>query len=380
MCMNKKIRAMRLLSRLFYVFPVMSNRVVLTSYNGRLYTCSPKYIAEALAQRGDYEVLYALRNGSTDQVKEGMRRISYKSLAHFYYLMTARFVVLNSSGFSLYLPYRESQVVIQTWHGGYSFKVIGNEIFTDKESIERRKLAGKTLTYFLSSSRAATVQHAKAMSVPVDKFLEIGLPRNDVLFRGHTEIRHMVCNLYGIDEASRIVLYAPTYRDTAVGQSIDDSGIPPINDATVVEALSQRFGSKYVFMYKAHHDMLPANMSPTAINASGHSDIQELMCAADVIISDYSSCIADFALQRKAGFLYTPDLDEYARTHPLSMDPGDWPYQTANSNEELVSNILGYDEECGAERIENFFDRIGCCEDGHATESLISVMNEAMGH
>ena len=129
-------------------------------------------------------------------------------------------------------------------------------------------------------------------------------------------------------------------------------------------------------MYKSHHDMLPTNIGVHCVNASNHSDIQDLMCAADVIISDYSSCMADFALQRKPGFLFTPDIEEYESVHPLSMDPTLWPYQIAHSNEELIRNISNYNDKVGLAKIEDFFTRIGNCDEGHAVDSLIKIMDK----
>ena len=361
----------------FKLFPLRRNRVILTAYNGRQYSCSPKYIAEGLLQTGRYEVYYALRDDSKDILPKDIHRVKYRSLKHFFLLMTSGFIIFNSGGISNQLKYRKKQTIINTWHGGYSFKVIGNEIFKDEASIKNRDEAGRILTYFLSGSDLATKQYTKAMSVPFEKFLTIGLPRNDILFQNHTEIRDKIYSKFGIDKTTKIVLYAPTYRDGPV-MSMLDYGLEPIDDQAVVDALEKRFGGKYVFMYKAHHDMVPTNIGVNCINASNYSDIQELMCAAEVIISDYSSCAADFALQRKIGFLFTPDIKEYESVHPYSMIPEKWPYQTANSNQELVQNILSYDEKRGMEKLEFFMSEIGNKDVGHAVESVIKVMDDRL--
>lgn len=369
------IYLLQLALRVFWVFPIKKNKVVLTAYNGRLFSCSPKYIAEGLIKTGKYEVIYALRNSSTDVVPCGIKRIKYRSIGHFYHLLTAKFVIFNSTGISGLLPYRKQQVVINTWHGGYSFKVIGNDIFTDEASRKKRAIAGNNLTYFLSGSKMATDQHSSAMSVAKEKFLNIGLPRNDVLFTDHEMIKDKVYKNFGLDHSAKIVLYAPTYRDGPV-KSITQYEIQEIDCEGVVRALNSRFGDGFVFMYKAHHDMIPTNLGEHCINASYYSDIQELMCASEVIITDYSSCMADFALQRKPGFLYTPDIKEYESVHPFSMNPQKWPYQVAASNEELISNINNYDVQEGLNVIEDFFSRIGNCDEGFATNMIISIMDK----
>lgn len=372
------ILILRIVLRVFYLFPIKKNKVVLQAYNGRLYTCSPKYIAEGLDQTNRYDVFYALREDSKDEPPNSIKRIKYRSLSHFYHLMTAGFVVFNSSGITGFLPYRKNQVIIQTWHGGYSFKVIGNDIFTDEKSKKDRKLSGSIITYFLSGSKLATDQHSPAMSVDKQKFLNIGLPRNDILFKDHSDIKRRVYNTFGLSDDTHLVLYAPTYRDGPV-KAMSDYDIEAIDDKAVVKALEDRFGGKYVFIYKAHHDMIPTNIGADCINASSYSDIQELMCAADVIITDYSSCMADFALQRKPGFLFTPDLKEYESVHPLSMEPDKWPYPISRSNAELQIIIRNYNEAEGMQKIESFFSTIGNCDNGCAVEKLIQVMDKHLG-
>lgn len=111
-------------------------------------------------------------------------------------------------------------------------------------------------------------------------------------------------------------------------------------------------------------------------NASAYSDIQELMCVAEVIVTYYSSCMADFALQHKVGFLFTPDVKEYEAVHPLCMRPEQWPDQIALNNIELINNIINYDADMGLTKMKDFFARIGNCDEGHAVESLIKVMDE----
>lgn len=369
------VNFLRLILKIFWIFPIQKKKVILTAYNGRLFSCSPKYIAEGLTATKRYEVMYALKTDSNDTLPDGIKRIKYRSLSHYYHLMTAKFVVFNSSGFAGFLPYRRKQVIVQTWHGGYSFKVIGNDIFSDEKSKRLRKLSGDNLTYFLSGSEMATEQHSSAMSVSKEKFLNIGLPRNDILFSDHAEIKKKVYKKFSLGNEKKIVLYAPTYRDGPV-KSMTDYGIEAIDDESIVNALNARFGGDFVFMYKAHHDMIPTNIGKNCINASDYSDIQELMCVAEIIITDYSSCMADFALQRKPGFLFTPDLKKYESVHPLSMFPELWPYSTAMNNDDLLNLISGYDENTGLTKIESFFSRIGNCEKGVALDSIVKIFDK----
>ena len=170
----------------------------------------------------------------------------------------------------------------------------------------------------------------------------------------------------------KIILYAPTYRDGPV-KSIAGYGFCPIDIHNVIDACNDRFGGAFVFMFKAHHDMLPENLDELCINASGYPDTQELLYAADILISDYSSIQWDFALQEKPGFLYSPDIDHFMSVHPFASDYHEWPYVTSMNNEDLISNIKGYDEDEGIRRIRDYFGKMGSYEDGHAVERTLSI-------
>jgi CDP-glycerol glycerophosphotransferase len=81
-------------------------------------------------------------------------------------------------------------------------------------------------------------------------------------------------------------------------------------------------------------------MPKYAVNASKYDEMQELLCMADVLITDYSSSQWDFALTGKPGFLFTPDLDYYQHEDRGFYTPiDDWPFPYAKTNEEL-SNLI----------------------------------------
>lgn len=368
-----KLRLFRLLMRLFWLFPVQDNQVVLTTFNGRLFSCSPKYLSLGLLALDKYKIYYALRKNSPVVLPAGMIRIDYHSLKHYYKLMTSKYIVVNSTGLAAILPYRKKQVLVNTWHGGGTFKVGGNQIFTTKEAIYRRKIFSKNTTFFLASSQQNTEKVSNCMEISIDKFINTGLPRNDIFFEKHPEIIERVRNHFTIDKSKGIILYAPTYRDGPV-KSIKDYGFEMLNVENVIEACKKRFDKDFVFMFKAHHDMTPNNISNSCINASDYPDIQELLYSADILITDYSSVQWDFSLQRKPGFLYSPDMKQYTSVHPFDSDYHEWPYETAFSNEELINMILNYDEQLGKTRIEKYLKQLNSYEKGQAVKKTIEIV------
>ena len=351
----------------------MDNSVVLTSYNGRLFSCNPKYLSIGLLNTGKFNVYFAIKKGRNVSLPDGIKRVDYRSLKHIYLLMVSKYIVVNSTGFTGLLPYRKRQVLINTWHGAGLFKTSGVEFFKKQEDLEKRKLFGDNTTYFLSSSEKYTDKQIASMLVPKERFLTCGLPRNDLFFEDHPEIIRRVKQHFEIPELTKIVLYAPTYRDGAVN-SLKNYGFKILDISRVIQACKQRFDCDFTFLFKAHHDMIPENIDNNCINASNYTDTQELLYAADVLITDYSSLQWDFALQRKPGFLYSPDIEQYMSVHPFASDYHDWPFETALNNDELVRMIEQYDEDAGHRRIENYFKKLGNYEDGSAVKQILKMV------
>ena len=98
--------------------------------------------------------------------------------------------------------------------------------------------------------------------------------------------------------------------------------------------------------------------------------MQELLAAADVLITDYSSCMWDFALTDKPGFLYFPDVRQFDRNKDFYTQPEEWPYEYAESTEALRQLILSYDPEKAEKRRNAFFEKVGNYEKGTACAQL----------
>ena len=117
-----------------------------------------------------------------------------------------------------------------------------------------------------------------------------------------------------------------------------------------------------------------------AIDATSYPDMQELLCAADILISDYSSTIWDFSLMKKPCFLYCPDLDYYMNYDRGTYTPIEtWPGILCRSNEELEQAILHFNEEEYIKKVEKHHRDLGSYETGHACEQVCRRIAEVCG-
>ena len=115
------------------------------------------------------------------------------------------------------------------------------------------------------------------------------------------------------------------------------------------------------------------------ISATAYPDIQELIVAADVGITDYSSWICDLVLTQKPGFIYAPDLKAYDSERGFYYPLEETPFPIAETNEELAERIRNFDPALYEQKRQEFLKARGCKEDGHATEKIVEIIKGQCG-
>lgn len=141
----------------------------------------------------------------------------------------------------------------------------------------------------------------------------------------------------------------------------------------ILKALSERFGQEFVVLERKHYAVKPA-VSEGVYPASEYPDMQELLAAADVLITDYSSSMWDFALTGKPGFLYTPDLGEYRQERDFYTPIEMWPYPYAENVDDLIRLIRNYEFREEKERRDSFFRLVNNYERGTACRQLKELL------
>ena len=112
------------------------------------------------------------------------------------------------------------------------------------------------------------------------------------------------------------------------------------------------------------------------INATAYADIQELMVASDVGITDYSSWLCDYVLTRRPAFIFATDYDKYNEEHGLYYPLEDSPFPVATDNDQFEKNVLFFDDEDYQRKIDAFLEWTGCVDDGHASERIVDKLVE----
>jgi CDP-glycerol glycerophosphotransferase len=289
----------------------LRDAVVFTSFHGRQFSDSPRSIHEELLRReAPLEHLWVVRDGMAE-VPATARVIRDASRQHYEALATARYVVTNDH-FPDWFVRRPEQVCLQTWHGA-PLKRLGFDVADRRNAMNRfTKWDQQVLNwqYVISPNRFSTPILQRAYAIQ-GEMLETGYPRDDVLARPDRDLLSAeVRRRLGIPEGKRTVLYAPTYRDHVV----DRRGRYRLDLHLDLDRLKRDVGEDTVILFRKHHyvaDSVPADPDGFVRDVSDYPDGTELLLAADVLVTDYSSMMFDFANTGRPMLFFTYDLDRY---------------------------------------------------------------------
>jgi CDP-glycerol glycerophosphotransferase len=348
----------------------LRDAVLFISFGGRQYSDNPRAIHEELARRGtDLEQLWLVRDGRC-RVPETATVVRSGSREHYEALATARFVVSNDH-FPHWFVRRPDQTCLQTWHGT-PLKRLGYDVppGTRPRKFERNwDQQMDNWQYVLSPNPFTTPILRRAYTIR-GELLETGYPRNDVLAgERRAAATAAVRERLGLPEHARVVLYAPTYRDG----TRDRSGRYRLDPALDVHRLRAALGKHDVLLFRKHHyviDPVPVTADGVVRDVSAYPDGTELMLAADVLVTDYSSMMFDFANTGRPMLFFTYDLDEYrdeVRGFYFDFETKA-PGPLLRTTEELAGALRELDAVSAAyaERYRAFAQEFCALDDGHA--------------
>ena len=342
--------------------PIQPNKVILWSDDFKTFGCSPKYIALYLAEQypGKYDIVWVLEREKTApaDLPAGIRIVRYFSMEYLREIATAKVIVCNHrTGDYHFFNKRKGQFYIQTWHSSLRLKKIEGDVPQLPDGyIEAAKRDSEKIDLLLSGCRFSTDIFRRAFWYD-GEILEKGTPRCDGFFGDNASVKEKVYAHFGIPEGKRLALYAPTFRDD---KSASLYGFQP-------EKLQESLGDDWRVGCRLHPNLNAEIPEGTAIPMSKYPDMQELLQACDLLITDYSSSMFDMAVAGKKCALYVPDLETYmANERGLYFDLMELPFPKAKDMDELcdaVKNFGGYDARCA-----EFLDKIGNFEQGNAAQ------------
>lgn len=360
------------------------------SFEG-MYNDNPKAISEKLHEAApNFPIYWAISNKCNEKLPNYIHVVKYGSIRCWYLAACSKVVVDNYIGMRsfaakagsiknkfqiLLCRKRKDQLCISTWHGT-PLKKIGFHVLPNHIQI---KMTNYTCTDYVVAGCEYTkncFNEAYKYCVPVRMY---GTPRNDILFNGNIDKFHLKKKL-GLPHDKKIVLFAPTFRDNVAMSGVFQ--MQSINFSELFNALKNRFGGEWIFVVRVHHEVMKQiNTDKLSLKygknriADGNigDDMAEYLICTDILITDYSGSMFDFALIGKPCFLFSPDLEHYKNIERgFYMNYGNLPFPVADNSNELVNNIINYDAEQYKNNVKEFIDHIENIEDGYASQRIVN--------
>ena len=343
---------------------IEENKILFSNFKGKGFGDSGKYIAQRLLteSKGEYDIVWAVSEDRYD-FPEGIRTVVYGTYDYYRELGTARVWIDNRHKSRLTYK-REGQYYIQTWHGGGPLKKIehdGNGI--SQSYLDLCDYDSGIIDLMISPTKFNSGLYRTAFNYG-GEILECGYPRNDLFFSDRDKTRSIVEDRLGIAADDVIVLYAPTFRDNSFGD------LEELDLGEIRSYIEKRYGRNATVMVRLHPDVADQSITGDVINATSYEDTQELLAAADILITDYSSIMWDFSLQKKPVFLYQPDNDGYDEERGYYLPFEEMPYFVAKSTQEMCRLIETFDQADYAASVERFLKEYGSFDRGNAAETI----------
>jgi len=357
---------------LFRIFPVQKNKIFIQNFNGKGYGDNPKYIIEEILRRElNYTLVWSVAPMLAKNFPRKVKTVPHKSIRAIYEEATAQFWIDNCRK-QLYVRKRDSQYYIQTWHGMINCKKVEKDAEEKLSAyyVKQAKYDSTLANLFISDSTFSSQLYRSAFWYN-GEILECGSPRGDILVN-HTlnqSLINKVKNHFQITGTTKIALYAPTFRDNS---NVD---IYDINYQLLLTSLQEQTKEPWVFLIRLHPNIADKSnllsYSESIINASNYNDMQELMLASDMLITDYSDCMYEFALMNKPVFLYANDHAQYSKERGFYFDLFSMPFPCAVTNSELADAILHFDSANYVQSLEAFFQKVGVIRNGDASKKVV---------
>lgn len=306
--------------------------ILFVSYGGKHYSDSPKSIFERIKSDErfiGYKCVWAFVEPDKFDIS-GASKIKIDTLKYFITALKARVWVTNVI-IERALKFRGKNTFYLCTSHGIPLKRI------KEEGVAFKRLYHCLYDVILAQSEYDKKIQQEEFDLPAEKVLLTGYPRNDKFCEDTKAVEEKVRDYYGIDKSKKIILYAPTYRDW-------NNGVETVN--IEVEKWRKELEQEFVLLFRAHPTVVVDSAygdDSFFINATSYEDLDELLIAADILVSDYSSMFFDYSILHRPMICWAYDYNRFSQCRDLQVNVVEELYGGEISEDELISIIKNGD-------------------------------------
>ena len=301
--------------------------------------------------------------------------ISFGTKEYWYYLARSKYFVNDVNFNQIERKKRSNQIEIQTMHGT-PLKTMGFDVLNEWSDATYNKLYKKfqSYDYLVVPSNWVGNYATHAFNI-IPKLLKTGYPRNDNFFKKHNieELNSIKIRLeLPLDKT--IVLYTPTYR-------IKNESVNLEQRFSDLDSLYRALGDNKILVIKNHnfdkYNIIPTNYNDRIFLMDPYEEISDLYMISDVLITDYSSVMFDYALLKKPMIFWAFDYEYYIKNRGINFDlrqeaPG--PFVQNQSELEKWINDFSKIPYVFSQNIKNFNLKFGQYDNGSASQQISDII------
>ena len=341
--------------------------VLINALGGKRFGDSPKVIYDYLRSHDEFKHLRIVWAFVGDPTKfdTGCENIKMDTWTYFKTALKAKYWI-SCVNIERGLNFKKKATrYLNTWHG-VPLKYIGNDC------PGRNDYDLSCIDYFCYSGPFEYDIYQRAFRVKPDNMLLCGLPRNDELYYVDVEKITFMRKKLNIPEGKKVLLYAPTWRESEDGGKTYNLA-PPVDFNRWEKELSD----KYVLLFRAHHfttQHMKIQFNEFIWDVSEYPAINDLMIVSDILISDYSATIFDYCLLERPIISFAYDYEEYKQSRGLYFDLSkELPSGIVKTEDAVIDSIKHMDYLAACERTK-FFKSKYMPVGGNATEICVKAL------
>ena len=357
------------LMKIWGSFIPVDEKLVVFSAHSRKYNDSPRTLYENMIKDPkykDYRFVWALEDPDHVQIPGPASKVKSDTLEYFKTTLKAKYWI-TCVNIERSLHYKKKSCrYLNTWHGT-PYKYIGNDVGN------RKDFDFSSVDFWCYASQYEKEIFMRAFNVREDALIPTGMPRNDDLYNVTNEEIICIKKRMGLPLDKKIILYAPTWRDST------DHGAtyaikPPINTKYWEEQLKD----EYIVLFRTHgytNKLLGVEFNDVIRDYSAYPSINDLLKVSDILISDYSATMTDYSILERPVLCFAYDYEQYKSERGLYIDfDKGMPSGVLKTEDEVLDHIknLDYEKECRKTK-EMIKDRISYYG-GHATEKCLELL------
>lgn len=330
------------------ILPTDDKLVIFVSFMGMGFNDSPKAIYDFMQSHEQYKGYRCVWAFEHPSKFPDLETVKIDTPAYFKTALKAKYWITNTNIERGLRFKKKNQVYLNTWHG-IALKHIGNDVEG------RNDFNFDTVDHLVVSGDHDEKVWKSAFNANPSTYLRCGMPRNEELWLATEKRKMELREKLGLPEGKKIILYAPTWREsTDGGKSYEIK--PPIH----FDVWKKELGDEYVVLFRAHHQttkVLGVQYDEFVREASSYPAVNDLMIAADILITDYSAIAFDYSILCRPIFCYAYDYETYLAERGTYFQIDEkYPNKSCRTEDELLARIKDIDYKLECENTRRFRD------------------------